>query len=52
VFYDLQLQVKGASSVNEALIALTTAEGMEGDNAIYCDICQSKQEMWLGSRLN
>ena len=25
---------------------------MDGDNQIYCELCQSKQDMWLGSRLN
>lgn len=24
---------------------------MEGDNKIYCDTCESKQDMWLGTRL-
>lgn len=24
---------------------------MDGDNRIFCDTCQSKQEMLLGSRL-
>lgn len=24
---------------------------MDGDNAIFCDICQHKTDMWLGTRL-
>jgi uncharacterized UBP type Zn finger protein len=24
---------------------------MEGDNAIFCETCQCKQDMWLGTRL-
>ena len=27
------------------------AQSMEGDNKIYCDTCESKQDMWLGTRL-
>ena len=23
---------------------------MEGDNKIFCDVCQAKQDMWLGTR--
>lgn len=30
---------------------MMTAESMDGDNAIFCDTCQSKQSMWLGTRL-
>ena len=47
----LTLQVKDTKSVNEALAKLTVAESMDGDNAIHCDICQTKQDMWLGTRL-
>lgn len=24
---------------------------MEGDNKVYCETCQMKQDMWLGSKL-
>ncbi len=47
----MQLQVKNIKSVEDSLTVLTTAEGMEGDNAIFCEICQCKQDMWLGTRL-
>ena len=29
---------------------MTTAESMEGDNAIFCDTCNAKTNMWLGTR--
>jgi uncharacterized UBP type Zn finger protein len=24
---------------------------MEGPNKIFCEVCQSKQDMWLGTRI-
>ena len=45
------MQVKGLSSVEESIKAMLTAESMEGDNAIFCDICDGKTNMWLGNRL-
>jgi ubiquitin C-terminal hydrolase len=52
IFYDLQLQVKEIPSLDAALVAFATPELMDGDNRIYCEICQSKQDMLLGSRLH
>jgi ubiquitin carboxyl-terminal hydrolase 40 len=50
-FFDLCLQVKNIKSVGQSLQAMTAPESMDGDNAIYCDTCQSKQDMLLGARL-
>jgi ubiquitin C-terminal hydrolase len=47
----LLLQVKFIKNVPEALQALTTPESMNGDNAIFCDACECKQDMLLGTRL-
>ncbi len=30
---------------------MTTPESMDGENAIFCDTCQCKQDMLLGTRL-
>lgn len=30
---------------------MMTAESMDGDNAIFCDTCNAKTNMWLGRRL-
>ena len=45
------MQVKGILSVEESIKAMTTAESMEGDNAIFCDTCDGKTAMWLGTRM-
>lgn len=50
-FYDLQLQVKDIASLEASLVSFCTPEVMEGDNRIFCETCQSKQDMLLGSRL-
>jgi ubiquitin C-terminal hydrolase len=44
------VQVSGLKSLDEALMTSLTPEVMEGDNKIYCDVCQSKQDMFLGTR--
>lgn len=31
-------------------MTILTPEVMEGDNKIFCDVCQSKQDMWLGTQ--
>lgn len=51
IFYDLQLQVKGITSLEQSLTAFATPELMDGGNMIFCENCQSKQDMLLGSRL-
>lgn len=30
---------------------LLTAESMDGDNKVFCETCESKQDMWLGTKL-
>ena len=34
------------------MVTFTTPELMDGDNKIFCEVCQSNQDMLLGSRLN
>lgn len=44
--------VKGVPSLSAALVAYASPEVMEGDNKVFCEQCQSKQDMFLGSRLH
>ena len=39
------------NSLDESMLSFMNAESMEGDNQIFCDTCESKQDMWLGTRL-
>ena len=33
------------------MLSYLNAESMDGDNKIFCETCQSKQDMWLGTQL-
>lgn len=50
-FFDLMVQVKGKSSLNESLQTLITPEEMSGGNQISCNNCGTKTDSLLGLRL-
>ena len=43
--------MKGVGNIDESMLNFLNAEAMEGDNKIFCETCQAKQDMWLGTKL-
>eukprot|EP00026_Physarum_polycephalum_P017030 Phypoly_transcript_18112.p1 GENE.Phypoly_transcript_18112~~Phypoly_transcript_18112.p1 ORF type:complete len:175 (+),score=9.28 Phypoly_transcript_18112:243-767(+) len=50
-FLDLQLSIRGLSSVSEALQAFITPEFLNGDNQVSCEICNAKCDAEKGLSL-
>jgi len=50
-FYDLILQVKGFSSIEESLLNMLTLEKLEKDNQYHCEICNKKVDAYKGFKV-
>jgi len=50
-FYDLIMQVKGFSSIEESLLNMLTFEKLEGSNQYFCETCNKKVDAYKGIKI-
>jgi len=50
-FYDLIMQVKGLSSIEESLLNMITLEKLEGSNQYFCEQCNKKVDAYKGIKI-